>query len=281
MREQTDLSFVIERVIPLDCILECIQERTDRFKLVAIGLDEYGCYEIEIKDGSSQHITREIEVGAPKPEKNVSKKETKNAFQESMNNFAAALDGLISSGILNGEDHTQRDLSYLDILPDSLTHNAVLDLNNVLQDKPIHDELYHEAKKFLGNDAFLLEESLRDGYDENNGILFAAGKQGYIWIRGRKKGRYLEDVLVDKVEWDNIKCFVHQWQEDDGQIKAVYTLQKGTKELVVPYVWSPRIDVSMQDYQWLLQKLNGPWIVADIMYKYLVRCVAINKGVSI
>ncbi|MHA1930178.1 MAG: hypothetical protein ACTSV2_16525 [Candidatus Thorarchaeota archaeon] len=120
----------------------------------------------------------------------------------------------------------------------------------------------------MGDNAFILEESLRDGHDEKSGILFAAGTQGYIWIRGKKKGRYLEDVLVDKVEWENITCFVHQWQKDEGQIKAVYTLQKGSKELVAPYVWNPKIDDDTRHYRWLLQKLNGPWILADIMYKY-------------
>jgi hypothetical protein len=191
-----------------------------------------------------------------------------NYFQESMKHFTDVLDGLKGSETFSEEVPPQRNYSYLDVLPDSLTQNAILDLNNVLQDKPIHDELYHEAMKFLEKDAFLLEESLKDGRDEKSGILFAAGKQGYIWIRGKKEGRYLANVLIDKVEWDNIKCFVHRWQEDDGHIKAIYILQKGSRELEVPYVWSPKTEDDTQYYRWLLQKLNGPWILADIMYKY-------------
>ena len=77
-----------------------------------------------------------------------------------MNRFVSALDDLRSSEISSGEIPPPRNISYLEVLPDSLTHNAILDLNNVLQDKPIHDELFHEATKFLGNDAFILEESL-------------------------------------------------------------------------------------------------------------------------
>ena len=133
---------------------------------------------------------------------------------------------------------------------------------------PIHDALYHEAKKFLGDGAFLLEESLWDGNNATNGFLFAAGKQGYIWIQGKKNGRHIANVLVDKIEWDNIKCAVQRWQAQDQKFDVVYTLQKIGRELTHHYKWSPTLNPDVLEHPWLIQLLNGPWIFADIMYKY-------------
>jgi len=161
-----------------------------------------------------------------------------------------------------------RNYSYLEQMPESLTHNAILDLNTILRDQPIHDLLVHEAVKILGSKPFLLEESLRDGTDKDNGVIFAAGKNGYFWIQGRKHGRFMSNVIVDIVEWANIRCFAHRWHNESAIIDATYTLTKDGKETTMAYQWSPSINDDTLQYPWLLQQLNGPWILADIMYKY-------------
>jgi len=161
-----------------------------------------------------------------------------------------------------------RDYSYLEQMPESLTHDAILDLNTVLRDQPVHDELVHEAVKFLGNEPFLLEESLRDGTDENNGVLFAAGQHGYFWIQGKKNGRFMTNIIVDTIEWDYIKCFAHCWQTEHSSIFATYTLTQDGSESRIQYQWSPLKNENTVQFPWLLQPLNGPWILADVMYKY-------------
>jgi len=160
------------------------------------------------------------------------------------------------------------DYSYLKRMPESLTHNAVLDLNTILRDQPIHDELVHEAVKLLGDDHFLLEESLRAGSDEANGILFAAGSNGYYWIQGRKQGRFMSNVIVDTVEWENITCFAYLWHLDHSVIYATYSLTRDGKETTIEYQWNPSKYEDTFQYPWLLQQWNGPWILGDISYKY-------------
>ena len=158
------------------------------------------------------------------------------------------------------------DYSHLERLPESLTHNAILDLNTVLRDQPVHDELVHEAKKFLGDSPFLLEESLRDGDDRENGVLLAAGMHGYYWIQGTKNGRFMSNVIVDSIEWTNVRCFAYQWQHVDPIIYSTYSLTKDGKNVTSRYLWSPPIDTDQ--YTWFHEPLNGPWILADIGHRY-------------
>jgi len=161
-----------------------------------------------------------------------------------------------------------RNYSYLEQMPESLTYNAILDLNTILRDLPVHDQLVREAVKFLGNEPFFLEESLRDGTEKDNGVLFAAGKNGYFWIQGKKQGRFITNVIVDTVEWTNIRCFTHLWHNEGAIIDATYTLTRDGNEITKEYFWSPSNNGDTHAYLWLLQELNGPWILADIIYKY-------------
>jgi hypothetical protein len=128
--------------------------------------------------------------------------------------------------------------------------------------------LVHEAKKFLGDEPFLIEETLRDGNDSNNGVLFAAGERGYYWIQGIKKGRFMINVIVDSIEWANLQRFYHQWQNESPIIHVTYQLTKGGKPVTSHYLWKPPIEEETRNYPWLLEPLNGPWILADVMYKY-------------
>ena len=153
-------------------------------------------------------------------------------------------------------------------MPKTLTQNAILDLNTVLRDQPVHNELVHEAKKFLGEEPFLIEESLRDGTDRENGALFAAGARGYYWIQGKKKGRFISNVVVDTVEWDNFRCFAHQWHADVARINATYSLTRGGKQITKGYLWAPSMSDDVIEYPWLLQEQNGPLILTDVWSKY-------------
>ncbi|MGY5874988.1 MAG: hypothetical protein RTU30_04515 [Candidatus Thorarchaeota archaeon] len=256
-------NYRIERVIPYDCVLGFSQMNADRFRATGITLDHNGCYELLVERPEPEYMTKEFDIKAPRPEKGENKSDVIAHFQTTMSLVSDVLDITKSSF---KEPPPYLDYSYMKKLPTSLTNNAILDLNIVLQDMPIHDELYHEAAKFLGSETFLLEESLRDGLQRKNGVLFAAGILGYIWIQGEKEGRYMANVLVDKVEWDNIRCFAHRWQTEDNIIEATYSLQKDTTELSVSYIWRPT--ANQDTPQWLSQELNGPWLLADVMYKY-------------
>ncbi|MHA2158240.1 MAG: hypothetical protein ACXABE_05040 [Candidatus Thorarchaeota archaeon] len=161
----------------------------------------------------------------------------------------------------------QLDYSYLEHLPDSLTNNVILDLNTVLRDQPIHDELVNEAKKFLGDEPFLLEDSLRAGENNTNGVLFAAGTLGYYWVQGKKSGRFLTNVIIDTVEWTHIKSVSHQWHKSDGIIDVTYSLTQNGRANTVQYQWCLPINNDTLNYHWLLEPLNGPWILADVAYR--------------
>jgi hypothetical protein len=152
-------------------------------------------------------------------------------------------------------------------MPKSLTRNAILDLNTILRDQPNHDSLVHQAKKFLGEEPFLLEESLRDGGDKESGVLLAAGTHGYYWIQGKKRGRFTSNVIVNTIEWDNIRCFTHQWHDESAVIDATYILTEAGNELTMRYQWNPSTNDDTLQYPWLLQQMNGPWILADVAHK--------------
>ncbi len=255
--------YQIERAIPLDCVLECSIQREDKARVSAITLDKFGCHEF---NDDQQLKSIELEIRAPRPDRGEDKKEVIDRFYSTIRQLPNVLD---QTNKKTTKHPSPLDYSYLENMPRCLTYDTILDLNTVLQDMPIHDELYHEAVKFLGVQAFLATESLKDGTQRENGVLFAAGNQGYIWIRGVKKGRFMTNVLVDKVEWEHIRCFAHRWQSNDSKILATYSLQKDTTELSASYVWSP---LPGQDiFQWVWQELNGPWILADLMYKYSER----------
>jgi len=268
LKEEKELQFSIDRIIPYDCVLNAFQVKPERYRITGIQLDQFGWYDVDISEKETKYLTVEFDILAPKSKKGESKEEINEQFQSSIKQISNELEILKKTNKDARELPPFRDYSYLDNLPGSLTHNAILDLNNILQDKPIHDALYHDAMKFLGSEPFLLEESLRDANDIDNGFLFAAGNQGYIWVQGKKNGRHIANVLVDKIEWNNITCAVHRWQAKDSRFDVVYTLQKEGRELTHHYKWNPPPNQDVLGHPWLLQQLNGPWILADIMYKY-------------
>ncbi len=259
LKEESRSEYHIEKAIPYDCILSFEPKKSDRYEVSGIALDRYGNHTNE---------TKSIEVKAPRTEGGESKDNVRNHFQSTMSRCFDVVEKIRSSDAFTSDQPPVRDYSYLEQLPESLTRNAKLDLNTILQDKPAHDELVHEAVKFLGNEPFLLEESLRDGTNRENGVLFAAGTQGYFWIQGKKRGRFMSNVIVDTVEWTNILCFKHQWHHEAANIDATYTLTEDGRDSTVLYQWAPTVHEDTLQFPWLLQQLNGPWILADVMYKY-------------
>ncbi len=259
LKEESRLEYHIEKAIPYDCILGFEPKKSDRYEVSGITPDRYGCLTKE---------TRSIEVKAPRTESGENKDNVRNHFQSTMSRCFDVVEGIRSSDAFTSDQPPVRDYSYLEQMPESLTRNAILDLNTILQDQPVPNELVHEAVKFLGNEPFLLEESLRNGNDNENGVLFAAGKQGYYWIQGKKKGRNMSNVIVDTVEWNHIRCFVHRWQNEAANIEATYTLTEDGRDSTVLYQWTPTVNEDTLQLPWLLQQLNGPWILADVMGKY-------------
>ena len=262
MEETKVQTYHIRKVIPLDCFLGVESKKSDRVRVAGIALDKYGCFDLEPKSGTIQWKTHSLNLKAPKAKKGENKAEIRRHFQAAMSNCFEVVKEV------RGAEEFTSDTSYLENMPESLTRNAILDINTISEDWPIHDELHQKVLKFLGTQPFLLEESLRAGEDKENGILFAAGEQGYIWIEGIKKGRFMSNVLLDKVEWDNIKCFAHRWQNENAVIEVTYAIHRDGVELTMPHQWSPTANEDVFQYPWLLQPLNGPWILADIMYKW-------------
>lgn len=258
LKEESQSEYCVEKAIPYDCIIGFESVKDDRVEISGIVLDQYGCHTTE---------TRSFEVKAPRGESGETKTEARSRFQATMGRCSDVVEKIKQSDEFTGEISPTRDYSYLELMPESLTQNAILDLNTILRDQPVHDKLVHEAGKFLGSEPFILEESLREGTDKENGVLFAAGAQGYFWIQGRKRGRFMSNVVVNTVEWDNIRCFTYQWQSQDAIIDATYTLTKDDKESTTQYQWSPSKNENTVQFPWLLQSLNGTWILADIMYK--------------
>jgi len=256
LKEERHLEYHIEKVIPYDCILGFEPKKSDRYEISGIALDRYGNHTNEIKS---------IEIKAPRGERGENKADVRGHFQSVMSQCFDVVEEIRSS---TADLPPVRDYSYLEQMPESLTRNAILDLNTILRDQPVHDELVHEAVKFLGDNSFLLEESLRDGDDKENGVLFAAGLKGYFWIQGKKKGRYMSNVIVDTVEWNNIRCLALGWQNKAAKIQATYTLTEDGRDSTVLYQWAPTVNEDTLHYPWLLQPLNGSWILADIMYKF-------------
>ncbi|MGY5865619.1 MAG: hypothetical protein RTV41_13535 [Candidatus Thorarchaeota archaeon] len=242
MRKKGHSGYNVDRAIPYGCISSFSAKKSDRLIVSGKVLEAHG---VQTKETAS------IEL--------------KVRERDSLLNQCLSILDVIRNS--RTTPPVQRDFSYLDDLPESLTHNAILDLNTVLRDQPVHDELVHEAKKFLGDEPFLIEDSLREANDRNNGVLFAAGKRGYYWVRGVKQGRFLVNVIVDSVEWDNLQCLTHQWQDENPFIYASYSLTKGGKNITSQYVWKPPINEETNHYPWLIEPLNGPWILADVMYK--------------
>ncbi len=249
----------IERAIPYDCIRRLGPKNSDRFEGSAIVLDPYGR---QTRESSS------FEVIAPRGARGSSKIDVNGHFQSVMSCCSEVIDEIRNSNDFARGCSSPPDYSYLKLMPESLTHNAVLDLNTILRDQPIHNELVHEAVKFLGDDPILLEESLRAGSDDTNGILFAAGSKGYYWIQGRKQGRFMSNVIVDTVEWENVRCFAYLWHSDRSVIYATYSLTRDGKEATIEYQWNLSKYEDTFQYPWLLQQWNGPWILGDISYKY-------------
>ncbi len=243
VKKQGQSGYLLDGTVPYDSVLSLTVKKTDRLILSGSNNDEHG---VRTKETTSI----ELKVG--------DRDATLDQCQRILDEYRTS----------ESSPPTQSDLSYLGDLPDSLTRNAILDLNTVLRDQPVHDELVHEAKKFLGGEPFIIEESLRDGNDRKNGVLFAAGTRGYYLIRGKKQGRFMVDVSVDTVEWDNIHSVVYRWQDVYPIIHVTYSPTKGGKTITSQYFWSPPTINESDSYPWLLQPLNGPWIFADVMYKY-------------
>ncbi len=259
LKEESQSEYRVEKAIPYDCILGFEPKNPDRVEISGIALDQYGRHTKE---------TQSFEVKAPRGARGKNKTDVRSHFQSTMSRCFDVVEEIRSSDAFTTDPPPVRNYSYLEKMPESLTHNAILDLNTILRDQPVHDQLIHEAVKFLGNEPFLLEESLRDGTDKDNGVLFAAGKKGYFWIQGKKQGRFISNVIVDTIEWANIRCFTHRWHNESAIINATYTLTKDGNETTKEYLWSPSTNDGTSKYPWLLQELNGPWILADILYKY-------------
>jgi hypothetical protein len=258
LKEEGQSKYRIAKAIPYDCIHGFESKKTDRFEISGIVLDQYGRHTAE---------TKSFEVKAPRGARGENKDDIRRRFQSSMKLCFDVVEETRESEEFTREIPPARDYSYLELMPESLTKNAVLDLNTILRDQPVHDELVHEVLKFLGNEPFILEESLRDGNDKENGVLFAAGAQGYFWVQGKKRGRFISNVVVDTVEWDNIRCFTHRWHSESAIIDTIYSLTKNGKKSTIKYQWSPPTNDDTLQYQWLLQQMNGPWILADVSYK--------------
>ncbi len=257
LKEVNQLEYHVEKAIPYDCIVSFEPKKSDRYEILGIELDRYGNHTRE---------NRSFDVKEPRGERGESKADVRSHFQSTMSRCSDVVEEIRSSDAFTSDLAPVHDYSYLEQMPESLTRNAILDLNTILRDLPAHNELVHDAVKFLGNEPFLIEESLR-GNDKENGILFAAGKQGYFWIQGKKNGRFMSNVIVDTVEWNNIRCFSHRWQIENDSIFATYTLTLGGSESTMEYQWSPLKNENTIQFPWLLQPLNGPWILADVMYK--------------
>ena len=245
MNEKSRSGVYIEQAIPYDCALSIKSKKNHRFEFSGKVLDHFG------KDTGR---TKSFEIKAPKGDV--------SEFQSTMNQCSDFIDEIRGSDILSP------DLTYLEKMPETLTQNAVLDINTILRDQPVHDELVHEALKFLGDRPFILEESLRDGMDRENGVLFAVGKQGYYWIQGRKKGRFMSNVIVDTVEWENFQNLAYQWHRENAIINATYSLIRDGKPITKEYLWSPSASDDIIEYPWLFQERNGPWILADVKSKF-------------
>ncbi|TFH06259.1 MAG: hypothetical protein E4H14_11180 [Candidatus Thorarchaeota archaeon] len=249
LNEDSKSGYHIVQTLPNDCIIGFESKKSDRVEISCGVLDQFGHQTDEI---------RTIEIRAPQGNSGDNKTEVRSHFQ---------------STISRVEEHMNittrpRDFSYLESMPESLTQNAILDLNTILRDQPVHDELVYEALKFLGSEPFLLEESLRDGDDRENGVLFAAGKNGYFWIQGKKRGRFMSNVIIDTVEWDNIGGIAHQWHKEPALINVVYSLVTDGKAFSKEYQWSPPVNTDTLKFPWLLQPRNGPYIFEDVVLKY-------------
>ncbi len=247
LKEENRDVYCIEKAIPFGCIMSIEPKKIDRFEISGIVLDKIGQPTSEV---------RSFIVRAPKEER--------NEFQSAMNRCIDVLEKIRKSdGKLSHHDN-----SYLEHMPESLTQNAILDLNTILRDQPIHDALVPQAEEFLGDAPFILEESLRDGKDKENGILFAVGTRGYYWIKGKKTGRFMSNVTIDTVEWDNIRSFSSRWDNENAVIDVTYSLTSDGKASTTQYQWSPSVNSETLQHPWFLQCMNGPWILADIIHKY-------------
>jgi len=243
LKQRKQREYTIERAIPYDCIDGFETKKSDRLVVSGTGLDKYG-------DHTSE--TESLELRIPQ-------------IDSIMDQCMEVMERVRSSA---SNPPSPRDYSYLEKLPQSLTHNAMLDLNTILRDQPVHNELVYEAAKFLGDEPFLLEESLRDGDDRENGVLFAAGRQGYFWIQGVKSGRFMSNVVVDTVEWENVRYCVYQWRLDKSRFSVTYSKTKGGNNVTTPFLWNPPNNEDTSQYPWLLQQMNGPWIFADIVHRH-------------
>lgn len=244
-------SYTISQAIPIQCVSEISEKKKNKVRITCR------------THSKSKNTNGEIELKAPKTRRGEDKELVMKQFHTKMEQFQSSVHSILQ---ISPEILPNRDLAYLQQLPDSLTRNAVLDLNIILQDKPIHDSLYHEGVKYLGTKPFLIEETVRMAEEKENGALFAAGKKGFIMIQGRKEGRFISDVLVDKIEWENISSLNYDWQ--NGVFEIIYSLQSGAKEKLVRYVWSPTMNSDLKDYPWLSQHFNGAWIIEDIFAAY-------------
>ncbi len=246
VNEKSPPGFIIERTIPYECLLNIESKKADKFEISGRVLD---------KNGHDTGVSSSFEIRAPKGE-------LQSHFESTMKQCSENIDKF------RGSASPSLDLSYLNEMPESLSRDAILDLNTVLRDQPIPDELVHEAAKFLGDEPFLIEESLRSGNNKENGILFAAGSRGYYWIQGKKQGRFMTNVIIDTVEWENFRGFSHQWHRENGIIDVTYSLTKGGDVSTREYLWSPSINDDTIRYSWLMQELNGPLILTDVLNKY-------------
>jgi hypothetical protein len=173
-----------------------------------------------------------------------------------------------------GVELTSRTFSYLGNFPQCLTQDALLDLNTVLEDQPVDHRLVTRALNFLGTDTVLIEETLRDADDKENGILFAAGQRGFFWVRGQKHDCFLTNVVVDTVEWNNIQFFGQRWADGLPLIIVTYSHTSKGKSITTEYQWNPPLNDETLRAPWFVQPANGPFIFEDIVYKYTGRTMS-------
>lgn len=195
-----------------------------------------------------------------------SKEDVRDYFQSTLHRCVEVIHDL-SDSQRKGNGLPSRSVSYLDDLPSSLTRDALLDLNTILDDQPLDDKLVPRAMDFLGFQAVLIEETLREAGNIENGILFAAGQKGYYWVRGQKQGRFLSNVIVDTVEWNNVHAIGQRWRNEQPIIMVTYSQVSGGNPITMEYQWAPPINEETLQVPWSVEPSNGAYIFEDVVFK--------------
>ncbi len=225
-------------------------------------------------------LVNQFDIKEPRRGSRESKEEVRDYFQSTLHRCVEVIHDL-SEIQKKGGKLTSKSNTYLDGFPTSLTRDANLDLNSILDDQPIDDTLVPRAMEFLGPNAVLIEETLREAGNIENGILFAAGQKGYYWVRGQKQGRFLTNVVVNTVEWNNIQSISHRWENDVSIIIVNYSLVSGGKSNTVEYLWMPPINEETLLVPWYVQPSNGVYIFEDIVSRYFENAMDFSSNANL